>query len=137
MSNIESSTTSAIALPPSGDNDLNNMKNAIVEWRRLKDECNELSQEMRERKKKVKALEEIITTIMKNHNIGALDLQHSGGRLLFKKKKRQPALNSKILQKCLAESLHSEQKANEVLRYIQEQREKDTTVSDALAYEKI
>lgn len=61
------------------------LTHSIIEWRRLKEECEEAKQQLREKGKKMKVLEEVILRIMKNHNIGALDLKNSGGRVLYKK----------------------------------------------------
>lgn len=111
------------------DNDLSNLTHAIVEWRKLVDEVKELRESMRERNKKVKALEAVILRVMKTHNIGALDLKNSGGRILFKKSKRQAGMGAKNLQKYLADYFKSEQKATEALTYINEHRESVTRES--------
>lgn len=50
----------------------------------------------------MKALEEVIVRVMKAHNIGALDLKNSGGRVLFRKQKRQAAMGQKIWKNGLA-----------------------------------
>ena len=116
------------------DGDLSNLTHAIVEWRRLTGEVSEFRQQVRERTKKLKALEEVILRVMKNHNIGALDLKNSGGRVLFKKTKRQSGMGARNIQKYLAEYFKSEQKASEAIRYIQEHRE--VTMKESLALEK-
>jgi ABC-type Fe3+-hydroxamate transport system substrate-binding protein len=71
---------------------------------------------------------------MKNHNIGALDLKSSGGRVLFKKQKRQTALGQKNMVKFIGEHLKSEEKAQELMKYLQERRE--VVEKESLAYEK-
>ncbi len=115
------------------DNEMSTLTHSIVEWRRLKDESTELKQQVRERNKKMKALEEVILRVMKNHNIGALDLKSSGGRVLFKKQKRQAGLGAKNMLKLMAQGLQSEDKANELMKYIQEHRE--IVMKESLAYE--
>jgi len=121
------------ASPQEGD--LVNLTHAIVEWRRLTEEITDFKQQIRERNKKVKALEEVIVRVMKNNNIGALDLKNSGGRVLFKRQKRQTGLGPKNLQKYLTDYLKSETKALEALKYINEHRE--VVTKDSLALEKI
>jgi hypothetical protein len=115
------------------ENEMSTLTHSIVEWRRLKDESNEFKQQVRERNKKMKALEEVILRVMKNNNIGALDLKSSGGRVLFKKQKRQAGLGSKNMLKLMAQGLESEEKAQQLMKYIQEHRE--VVMKESLAYE--
>jgi hypothetical protein len=67
---------------------------------------------------------------MKTNNIGALDMRSSGGRVMFKKTKRQEGLGGKNLQKHLTGYFKSEQRANEVIQYINENR--SSTVHESL-----
>ncbi len=115
------------------ENEMTTLTHSIVEWRRLKDESTELKQQVRERNKKMKALEEVILRVMKSNNIGALDLKSSGGRVLFKKQKRQAGLGAKNMLKLMAQGLQSEEKANELMKYIQEHRE--VVTKESLSYE--
>jgi hypothetical protein len=115
-------------------NEMSTLTNSIIEWRRLKDESTGLKQQAREMGKKMKVLEESIVRIMKNHNIGALDLKSSGGRVLFKKQKRQAGLGQKNMIKLIAEHLKSEEKANELMKYVQEHRE--VVMKESIHYEK-
>jgi len=82
----------------------------------------------------MKKLEEIILRIMKNHNIGALDLKSSGGRVLFKKQKRQAGLGQKNMMMLMSAGLQSEEKAKDLMTYIQEHRE--VVVKESIHYEK-
>jgi hypothetical protein len=116
------------------ENEMGTLTHSIIEWRRLKDECEEAKQQLREKGKKMKVLEEVILRIMKNHNIGALDLKNSGGRVLYKKQKRQAGLGQKNLVKLMSEGLQSEEKATELMKYIQEHRE--ILTKESIAYEK-
>ncbi len=116
------------------ENEMATLSHSIIEWRRLKDESEGVRQQLRENAKKMKALEEVILRVMKNHNIGALDLKSSGGRVLYKKQKRQAGLGQKNLVKLMSEGLQSEEKANELFKYIQEHRE--VLTKESIAYEK-
>ena len=111
------------ALTNPQENDIAMLTHSIIEWRRLKEENDSRKQQMREASTKMKALEEIIVRVMKSHNIGALDLKNSGGRVLFKKQKRQAGLGQKNMEKLIAEHLESQEKAQNLMKYIQEQRE--------------
>jgi hypothetical protein len=113
---------------------MSTLSHSIIEWRRLKEESEDFRQQLKERSKKMKALEDVILRVMKNHNIGALDLKSSGGRVLFKKSKRQAGLGQKNLVKLMSEGLQSEEKANELFKYIQEHRE--VLTKESIAYEK-
>lgn len=116
------------------ENEMSTLTHSIIEWRRLREDCDTARQQLRENSKKMKALEEVILRVMKNHNIGALDLKSSGGRVLFKKSKRQGALGQKNMVKLMSEHLQSEEKANELMKYIQEHRE--VVIKESIAYEK-
>ncbi len=116
------------------ESDMTTLTHSIIEWRRLKEESEEYRQQLKERAKKMKALEEVILRIMKNNNIGALDLKSSGGRVVYKTSKRQAGIGQKDLAKLMSEGLQSEEKATELLKYIQEHRKVVTT--DKIAYEK-
>jgi hypothetical protein len=125
-------TDAALTTPQ--ENEMSTLTHSIIEWRRLKEESEEYRQQLKERSKKMKALEEVILRVMKNHNIGALDLKSSGGRVLFKKSKRQAGLGQKNLVKLMSEGLQSEEKANDLMKYIQEHRE--VLTKESIAYEK-
>jgi hypothetical protein len=132
MSAAPDNTEGTLTTPQ--ENEMSTLTHSIIEWRRLKEESEEFRQQLKERSKKMKALEEVILRVMKNHNIGALDLKSSGGRVLFKKSKRQGALGQKNLVKLMSEGLNSEEKATELMKYIQEHRE--VVTKESIAYEK-
>jgi len=116
------------------DNDMVTLTTAIVEWRRLKEESDSYRQQLKERSKKMKVLEEVILRVMKSNNIGALDLKSSGGRVLYKKQKRQAGLGQKNMMTLMAAGLQSEAKATELMKYIQDHRE--VVMKESIAYEK-
>ena len=116
------------------DNDMVTLTHSIVEWRRLKEESDTFRQQLKERSKKMNVLEEVILRVMKSNNIGALDLKSSGGRVLYKKQKRQAGLGQKNMMTLMAAALQSETKATEVMKYIQEHRE--VVTKESIAYEK-
>ncbi len=110
------------------------LKQVIVSWRELESECSTLSAQIREKKKRQKALEEMILRIMKKHNIGALDLKGSGGRLLYRRQTTKAPLNVKTLSELLTTHLKSEGAATDALKYINEHR--GAKVRESLLYEK-
>jgi hypothetical protein len=132
MSSVPENTEGTLTTPQ--ENEMSTLSHSIIEWRRLKEESEDFRQQLKERSKKMKALEDVILRVMKNHNIGALDLKSSGGRVLFKKSKRQAGLGQKNLVKLMSEGLQSEEKANELFKYIQEHRE--VLTKESIAYEK-
>ena len=135
MSHDENKTETSEALTSPQENELATLTHSIIEWRRLKEQNESHRQQLREINTKMKALEEIIVRVMKSHNIGALDLKNSGGRVLFRKQKRQAALGQKNMVKLIAEHFKSEEKANELMTYIQEHRE--VVVKESIHYEKV
>ena len=114
--------------------ELQNLRQIIVTWRELANESSTLNEQVREKRKRQKALEEMILRIMKKYNIGALDLTGSGGRLLHRKQTTKGALNPKVLTGLLATHLKSETAAAEAIKYINDNRE--ARVRESLLYEK-
>ena len=114
--------------------ELQNLRQIIVTWRALEGEVSELGAQLREKRKRMKALEEMILRIMKKYTIGALDLKGSGGRLLYRKQSSKATLNPKVLTGLLATHLKSEEAAAAAIKYITENRE--STVRESLLYEK-
>jgi hypothetical protein len=115
--------------------DTQNLATIVGEWRRIHEEIGQARQQVSEKTKRAKILEAIILNIMKQQNLGALDLKSSGGRILYEKQQRKGGLNAKNLQKLLTEHLKDEQKAAEAVKYLSEHRE--ARVTEKLAYEKM
>lgn len=126
-------TGEEIALVTPQESDLTTLTHSIIEWRRLKENNDSLRVQLRETSKKMKALEDIIVRVMKSHNIGALDLKNSGGRVLFKKQKRQGALGQKNMEKLITQFLNSEEQAKKLMTHIQEGR--GVVIKESIHYE--
>lgn len=122
------------ALTTPQENELTMLTHSIIEWRKMKEVGDSIRIQMREVNKKMKALEDIILRVMKSHNIGALDLKNSGGRVLFKKSKRQAGLGQKNMEKLITDYLQSEEKAKALMTYVQEHRE--VIIKESILYEK-
>lgn len=120
--------------PITEQQELQNLRQIIVTWRELANEVGTLNEQVREKRKRQKAMEEMILRIMKKYNIGALDLTGSGGRLLHRKQTTKGALNPKVLTGLLATHLKSETAAAEAIKYISDNRE--ARVRESLLYEK-
>ena len=120
--------------PITEQQELQNLRQIIVTWRELANEVSTLNEQVREKRKRQKALEEMILRIMKKYNIGALDLTGSGGRLLHRKQTTKGALNPKVLTGLLATHLKSETAAADAIKYINDNRE--ARVRESLLYEK-
>jgi hypothetical protein len=106
----------------------------IKTWRELNKETTTLKEQVREKTKRLKALDEMILRIMKKHNIGALDLKESGGRILYRRSSAKTGLGPKNLMALLAQHMKSEQAAADALKYITEHRE--SKVRESILYEK-
>ena len=113
--------------------ELTNLSQIIKTWRELNKESTVLKEQVREKTKRMKALEEMILRIMKKHNLGALDLKESGGRILYRRSSSKTGLTPKTLQTLLTTHLKSEAAASEALKYIDEHRE--AKVRESLLYE--
>jgi Family of unknown function (DUF5760) len=113
--------------------DLTTLPTLIKSWKTLIDETKDLKEQIREKSKRLKAMEEMILQSMKRNNIGALDLRNSGGRILYRRKSSKETLGPKNLGKLLAEHLKSETKAAEILKYLDEHR--GTKTKESIEYE--
>jgi len=116
------------------ENEMATLSQSILEWRRLMEECAGYKEQIRERTKKINVLRDIIVRIMKSHNVAALDLKATGGRVVTKQKKSQSGLTAKTLQGYLTTYLKSETEATKLIEFIQKNRQVST--KDALLYEK-
>jgi hypothetical protein len=114
--------------------EIQNLRQLIVSWRALEGEVSELNSQLREKRKRMKAMEEIILRVMKRHTIGALDLKGSGGRLIYRRQTSKATLNPKVLGTLLSQHLKSEDAAAAALKFITEHRE--AKVRESLLYEK-
>lgn len=119
---------------PADQNEIQQLSMMIKSWRENQTELDELNAQMKEKKKRGKVMEDVILRIMKKNNIGALDLQSSGGRLLYRRQTAKAGLGQKDMARLLAEHLKSEQAATTALQYIAEHR--GTKVKESLRYEK-
>jgi hypothetical protein len=115
------------------EQELQQLPQMITAWKKVREESLALKEQVRERKLRLKALEEIIVRTMKRHSIGALDLKQSNGRILYKKKESKGSLTQKNLQELLAEHLKSDDAAKKALDFITEKR--GTKMSETLSFE--
>lgn len=128
-------TVSAAATNPvEAANELQQLSAVIKGWKELHSETAVIKEQLREKTKRLKAMEEMILRIMKKNNIGALDLASTGGRLLYRKTNSKGSLAPKTLQALLTNHLKSDQKASEIMKYITDNRE--TKTRESLLYEK-
>lgn len=126
--------SAAAANPAEAAVELQQLSAVIKGWKELHSETSVIKEQLREKTKRLKAMEEMILRIMKKNNIGALDLASTGGRLLYRKTNSKASLAPKTLQLLLTEHLKSDAKAAEAMKYITEHRE--TKARESLLYEK-
>jgi len=120
---------------PTPDQDLQQLPQMITAWKEVQSETQKLKEQMRERKIRQKALEEVILRTMKKNNIGALDLKQSNGRLLYHRRQAKGSLTQKGLQEMLAEHLNSEESAKKAVDFITEKR--GTKTLESLRFENL
>jgi hypothetical protein len=118
-----------------GEQELQQLPQMIQTWKGLHEQTIRLREELREKMKMQKVLESSILSTMTKHNIGALDLKSSGGRLLNKKKQSKGSLSQKHLQEMATTYLKSEDQANGLLAFISEKR--GVKVKHVLSYENL
>ena len=133
MSNTMSNTVEESLTNPQ-ENDLATLTQSIIEWRHLKEDSDGWKRQLREANLKMKVLEKIILAVMKSHNIGALDLKNSGGRVFFKTKKSQGSIGQKNMIKLIGDYFKSADEATKLMEYVQAQR--PVVVKESIYYEK-
>jgi hypothetical protein len=117
------------------DPEFQQLPQTIQAWKEVAERSKRLREELKETMKRQKVLEASILATMTKHNIGALDLKSSGGRLLSKKKQSKGALSQKAFHAAAAEFLKNEDQANNLLAFVAEKR--GTTSKTVLTYEKL
>ena len=128
------SQDSVVTDPVAAQNELQQLTSIISNWKESSGELKTLNEQVREKRTRLKVMEEMILRIMKKHNIGALDLKGSGGRILYRRSSSKSGINDKVLFGLLSEHLKSETSAAEAVKYITEHRE--TKSKESLVYEK-
>jgi hypothetical protein len=119
----------------SAEQDLQLLPQMITAWKQVQEEVIRLKDQLRERKVRQKALDEVILRIMKKHQIGALDLKASNGRLLYKKRQAKGGLSQKSLHDILSEHLKSDEAAKKAIAFIAEKR--GTKTLESLSFEQL
>lgn len=114
--------------------ELQQLSSIIKEWKETSEQIRTLNEQVREKRKRIKVQEEMILRIMKKHNIGALDLKGSGGRILYRRSTSKGGMNEKLLFGLLSQHMKSETAAADAIKYITEHREAKT--KETLLYEK-
>jgi hypothetical protein len=117
------------------ETELQQLPQVITAWRKLRDESLTLKEQLRERKVRMKALEEVILRTMKSNSIGALDLKQSNARLLYKNKETKGSLSQKSLEEHLGNFLNSTEEAGKAMAYINEKR--GVKKLETLSFEKL
>lgn len=138
---VRSSTTNRTAettLSPEeqvrAQQELTQLASIIKEWKETSEEIRVLNEQVREKRKKIKVQEEMILRIMKKHNVAALDLKGSGGRILYRRSTTKGGMNDKLLFGLLSQHMKSETAAADAIKYITEHRE--VKPKESLVYEK-
>ena len=132
------SATSETRLSPEetvrAQQELQQLSSIIKEWKEVSEQIRTLNEQVREKRKRLKVQEEMILRIIKKHNIGALDLKGSGGRILYRRSTSKGGMNEKLLFGLLSQHMKSETAAADAIKYITEHREAKT--KETLMYEK-
>jgi hypothetical protein len=120
---------------PQEGGDIQLLPQMISAWKEVQADSKRLAEQLREKKVRQKALEEVIMRTMKKHNIGALDLKASNARLCHKQRHSKGALSKGKLSEILGEFLKSEDEAKKAVAFIDEKRGK--TTKEVLSFESL
>jgi hypothetical protein len=88
---------------------------------KLEEEIGGFQKEIKERKQKMKTLTDSLIQVMKTNQIECFDIK--GGCLLYKKNKSKKAINGKTLLQLLNDYYKNTKEAENVTKYILENRE--------------
>ena len=104
------------------------LTNLIREWRSLEADLNDLSAEVREKRKRAKAVREMIMNIMKGNKIGALNI--SSGAVMTRTKSTKAPLTKKFITETLVDFFKGNRaQAEACAAYLDEHRPLKTTDS--------
>ncbi len=123
------------ALVETTGDDINILPQMITAWKAVKAESTQLQQQLREKKLRQKALEEVIMRTMKKHNVGQLDLKASNSRLSCATKETKGSLSQKNLESYLGEFMKSSDEAKKAIAFIDEKRGRNK--KDVLTFESL
>ena len=123
------------ALVETTGDDINILPQMITAWKAVKTESTQLQQQIREKKLRQKALEEVIMRTMKKHNVGQLDLKASNSRLSCATKETKGSLSQKNLESYLGEFMKSSDEAKKAIAFIDEKRGRNK--KDVLSFESL
>ncbi len=107
---------------PTSEQDLQILPQLITAWKEVNGECQKLQEQLREKKTRQKALEEVILRTMKKNQIGALDLKASNGRLSRKERKSKETLTGEKMKAWLGEYLKSEEEGKKAVEFMDGKR---------------
>jgi hypothetical protein len=100
----------------------------IREWRALEASLNDLSAEVREKRKRVKAVREMIMNVMKGNKIGALNI--SSGAVMTRTKSTKAPLTKKYITETLVDFFKGNRaQAEACAAYLDEHRPVKATAS--------
>jgi hypothetical protein len=95
--------------------------NNIKEWIKLDNEISKLQIEIKERKNRKKQISDDLMKVMKTNNLDCFDI--NGGSILYKKNVSKKPINSKTLIGLLNKYYDSSTQAEELTKYIMDNRE--------------
>jgi hypothetical protein len=122
------------ARPPNQD-EINVLSQTLRQWYSSFDAIEKAKQNIKEETARMKTLESMVVNMMRNHAIGALDMSSTGGRVIYKKDKRIAPVSKKDMFSILAEHQNSEDKAREILEFID--KHKTVVWKESLSFELI
>jgi hypothetical protein len=93
----------------------------IREWVKIDTEISQLRQEIKERNNKKKSMTENLVNVMKTNNIDCFDINE--GSLIYKKSTVRKPINSKTLLTSLQNYYKDQNVAEDLTKYIMENRE--------------
>ena len=119
-------------LPPNQE-EISILSQTLRQWYSSFENIEKAKQSIKEETARMKTLEGMVVSMMRNHAIGALDMASTGGRVLYKKDKRTAPVSKTQMFSILAEHQQSEDKAREIMEFID--KHKTIVWRESLSYE--
>jgi len=98
--------------------------NNIRDWVKIDSEISQLRNEIKERNNKKKNMTETLVNVMKTNNIDCFDI--NDGSLVYKKSITRKPINSKTLLSSLQKYYKDKNMAEDLTKYIMDNREEQT-----------
>jgi len=104
--------------------DINTLKELLKSWISIEEEISGINSQLREKKRKSKALKETILRTMQANKVQQINTQK--GAVVDRKRKLKEAISAKFMKKCMSEYFNGdEDKTNKIFEFVEAKRKEE------------